>query len=265
MNSLVINAIHHDLVINAIQKKTLNTSNLHFSTLRKFAGIDSDKRDELDRGRLTIHRQDLLNQYLYSYGLMVQRQWLHTLPKTVDMLNDSQYQNLHIYDYGCGQGLATLLFLENLTELGSIDEVTLIEPSQIALQRARQIIGCVQPEAEIHSIHKKIDDLNESDLQINPEKMNIHLFSNVLDIDSFDQFEVFNKILKDGGTHYVIAISNDRNCYGGTKRLQSLYKALLNMEQQEGESLSVTHTQFERFTDTKNMNHVYFCLKIEIN
>lgn len=67
------------------------------------------------------------------------------------MLNDSQYQNLHIYDYGCGQGLATLLFLENLTELGSIDEVTLIEPSQNTLQRARQIIGCVQPEAEIHS------------------------------------------------------------------------------------------------------------------
>ena len=90
MNSLVINAIHHDLVINAIQKKTLNTSNLNFSTLRKFAGIDSNKRDELDRGRLTIHRQDLLNQYLYSYGLMVQRQWLHTLPKTVDMLKYSE-------------------------------------------------------------------------------------------------------------------------------------------------------------------------------
>jgi len=266
MNNLVIHAVHHDLVINAIQKKTLNTSNLNFRTLRNFAGIDSNKRDELDRGRLTIHRQDLLNQYLYSYGLMVQRQWEHTLPKTVEMLSDNKDENVHIFDYGCGQGLATLLLLENITGLeGIIDDVTLIEPSQIALQRASHIIECALPQTQVHSINKEIDDLETEELSINSEKMNIHLFSNVLDIDSFDQFEVFNKILKEGGTHYVIAVSNDRNCYGGTVRLQSLYKALLSMEQQEGESLSVTHTQFERFTDTKNMNHVYFCLKIEIN
>ena len=156
--------------------------------------------------------------------------------------------------------------MENITGLeGIVDDVTLIEPSKIALQRASHIIECALPQTQVHSINKELDNLETEELSINPEKMNIHLFSNVLDIDSFDQFEVFNKILKDGGTHYVIAISNDRNCYGGTKRLQSLYKALLNMEQQEGESLSVTHTQFERFTDTKNMNHVYFCLKIEIN
>lgn len=266
MNSLVINAIHHDLVINAIHNKTLNASNLNFSTLRNFAGIDSDKRDELDRGRLTIHRQDLLNQYLYSYGLMVQRQWTHVLPKTVAMLSDNKDENVHIYDYGCGQGLATLFLLENITGLeGIIDDVTLIEPSQIALQRASHIVGCILPQTQVHSINKELDDLEAEELCINAEKMNIHLFSNVLDIDSFDQFDVFNKILKDGGTHYVIAVSNDRNCYGGTARLQSLYKALLNIEQQEGESLSVTHTQFERFNDAKNMKHVYFCLKIEIN
>lgn len=266
MNNLVIHAVHHDLVINAIQKKTLNTSNLNFRTLRNFAGIDSNKRDELDRGRLTIHRQDLLNQYLYSYGLMVQRQWEQILPKTVEMLSDNKDENVHIFDYGCGQGLATLLLLENITGLeGIVDDVTLIEPSKIALQRASHIIGCALPQTQVHSINKELDDLETEELSINPEKMNIHLFSNVLDIDSFDQFEVFNKILKDGGTHYVIAISSDRNFKGGSPRIKALYNAIHTYQPDENEEFKLSHAHLGRFTDSHNMNHIYFFIKIENN
>ena len=266
MNNLVINAVRYDLVINAINNKILNASNLDFQTLRNFAGINSDKHVELDRGRLTIHRQDLLNQYLFSYGPMVERQWADVLPKTVGMLSDNKDEKVHIFDYGCGQGLATLLLLEKITGLeGSIEDVTLIEPSHIALQRASYIIGCKLPETNIHSINKKLDDLEEDELQIDTGKMNLHLFSNILDIEGFDQFGLFNKILKNGGTHYFIAVSNDRNCYGGTARLESLFKTFINLEQYGGETLSVSHMQFERFNDVKNMNHIYFCLKVEIN
>lgn len=265
MNNLVIHAVHHDMVINAIKRKILNASNLDFQTLRNFAGIDSNKHAELDRGRLTIHRQELLNQYLFSYGPMVDRQWSHVLPKTFDMLSDNKDEKVHIFDYGCGQGLATLLLLEKTAGLeGMIEDVTLIEPSQIAIQRAGQIIGCKLPDTNIHSINKELDDLDKNELKIDKDKMNIHLFSNIFDIDSFDQFEVFNKLLKEGGSHYVIAVSNDRDFKGGSPRLESLYNAIQHYEPDEGELFKLSHAHLGRFRDSRNMNHIYFFLKIEI-
>ncbi|OFE43968.1 hypothetical protein [Acinetobacter towneri] len=266
MNHLAINTVHNDLVLHAIQNKTLNASNLNFQTLRDFAGIDSDKRNGLDRGRLTIHRQDLLNQYLYSYGLMVQRQWDYVVPNIIDMLSDNNDEMIHLYDYGCGQGLATLLLLENTLDFQEqVEKLILIEPSQIALARAEGLMACKLPNISIRSFDKKLDDVKKDDLDIDVEKMNVHIFSNILDIEGFDQFELFNQILEKGGKHYIIAVSNDRNCYGGTARLESLYNALLSIKPQEGENLSITHEQFKQFTDAKNMNHVYFCLKIEIH
>lgn len=254
----------NDAVINAIQQKIMTPKSLTFSSLRKLAGQDMNAQSSLNRGRAIIDCPRLLNQYLYSYGLMVQRQWNHVVPNIVEMLSDNNDQDIHLYDYGCGQGLATLLLIENTFGLQEeISQITLIEPSEIALTRAKSILQCKLPHLNIQTFAKELDDVEENHLNINTDKMNVHIFSNILDIEGFDQFKLFNKILVDGGTHYLIAVSNDRNCYGGTARLESLYKTLLNIEQDE--SLAISYTKFERFSDEKNMNHVFFCLKIEIN
>ncbi|MBQ0139197.1 MAG: hypothetical protein KBT36_07870 [Kurthia sp.] len=254
----------NDVVINAIQQKIMTPESLTFSSLRKLAGQDMNAQSSLNRGRAIIDCPTLLNQYLYSYGLMVQRQWNHVVPNIVEMLSDNNDQEIHLYDYGCGQGLATLLLIENTLGLQEeITQITLIEPSEIALTRAQGIFECKLPHLNIQTFAKELDDVEENHLNINTDNMNVHIFSNILDIEGFDQFKLFNKILATGGTHYLIAVSNDRNCYGGTARLESLYKALLNIEQDE--SLIISHTKFEHFSDEKNMNHVYFCLKIEIN
>ena len=162
----------NDVVINAIQQKIMTLESLTFTSLRQIAGRDMNAQASLNRGRAIIDCPTLLNQYLYSYGLMVQRQWSNVVPNIVEMLSDNNDQDIHLYDYGCGQGLATF---------------------------------------------------------------------------------------------YFIAVSNDRNCYGGTSRLESIFDALMGLEAEENEIFNVTHAQFERFSDEKNMNHVYFCLKIEIN
>jgi hypothetical protein len=46
--------------------------------------------------------------------------------------------------------------------------------------------------------------------------------------------------------------------------IKSIFDALIGLKAEGNETLLVSHAQFERFTDEKNMNHVYFCLKIEI-
>ena len=256
----------NDVVINAIQQKIMTPESLTFTSLRQIAGRDMNAQASLNRGRAIIDCPTLLNQYLYSYGLMVQRQWSHVVPNIVEMLSDNNDQDIHLYDYGCGQGLATLLLIENTSGLQEdISQITLIEPSEIALKRAKSIIECKLPHLNIQTFTKELDDIEENHLSINTDNMNIHIFSNILDIESFDQFELFNKILAKGGTHYFIAVSNDRNCYGGTSRLESIFDALMGLEPEENEIFNVTHGQFERFSDEKNMNHVYFCLKIEIN
>ncbi|WP_180172581.1 class I SAM-dependent methyltransferase [Acinetobacter sp. YH12023] len=255
----------NDLVINAIQNKTLTTSSLDFNSLRSFAGIDTNNQPELNRGRAIIPSPNLLNQYLYSYGPMVQRQWDVVVSKTLDMLNDNNDEIVHIFDYGCGQGLATLLLLEKAIGLQEeVKHITLVEPSEVAIKRAESIIGCKAPEAELTLINKELDDVEENDLSIDNERMNVHLFSNILDVEGFDQFELFNKILKNGGTHYFIVVSNDRNYYGGSPRLEALYNALLDSEPDNGEQLSITHAELARFVDDRNMKHIYFCVKVEI-
>lgn len=255
----------NDVVIEAIQQRIITADSLTFSTLRKYAGKDMNYQSKLYRGRAIINCPTLLNQYLYSYGLMVQRQWNHVVSNIVEMLSDNIDQDIHLYDYGCGQGLATLLLLENTSGLQEdITQITLIEPSEIALTRAQSLVECKLPHTHVQTVIEKLDAVEETDLNIDTNKMNVHIFSNILDIDGFDQFDLFNKILANGGTHYFIAVSNDRNCYGGTSRLKSIFDALIGLKAEGNETLLVSHAQFERFTDEKNMNHVYFCLKIEI-
>lgn len=91
----------NDVVINAIQQKIMTPKSLTFSSLRKLAGQDMNAQSSLNRGRAIIDCPTLLNQYLYSYGLMVQRQWNHVVPNIVEMLSDSNDQDIHLYDYGC--------------------------------------------------------------------------------------------------------------------------------------------------------------------
>lgn len=270
MSNLAINTVQQDIVINAIENKTLNASNLNFYTLRNLAGIDSNKHAELDHGRLTIQRQDLLNQYLFSYGLMVQRQWHHVAPNIVEHIAEILFayddQKIHLYDYGCGQGLAVLLLLETISGLDEyIEQTTLIEPSEIALARTKSLIECKFPHVQAHTISDQLDDVEAEALNIDTHKVNVHLFSNILDIESFDQVKLFNKILGNGGTHYFIAVSSDRNFKGGTLRLKMIFDALITLGANKPLDVSVSHTQFEYFKDEKDMNHVYFCLKVEMN
>ena len=70
----------NDVVINAIQQKIMTTESLTFTSLRQIAGRDMNAQASLNRGRAIIDCPTLLNQYLYSYGLMVQRQWSHVVP-----------------------------------------------------------------------------------------------------------------------------------------------------------------------------------------
>lgn len=264
---LNIGMVMNDLLIDAIHQNKIIQANLNFNILRQCAGIDSGKEvyESLNRGRLTIKNQYQLNQYLYSYGPMVFRQWTAIVPKAWDMLNDNEKQPVHIYDYGCGQGLATMLLLEKAVGISDfVRDVTLFEPSEIALARASAILKCKLPHANIHPFQKFLDNVEVGNVSNSQELMKVHLFSNVLDIPSFDPIALMRKVLKQGGSHYIIAVSNDRECYGGTPRLKSLYDKLLTCQKKSPGKYKISHANMDHFVDVKNKKSVYFFVKIEV-
>ena len=206
--------------------KTLIDLHGNFSSydVSKFAReeIKADVWGELDRGRAIPETLDQLNYYWQSHVPMIKSQWENVFKNCrVDPCD----KDVEIIDYGCRDGLATLLFLEKFYSdfKKGISKIKLIEPSSLALKRARIISQRYSP--NIVHINKKLDDLETKDLETDQSLWKIHLFSNILDIDDFDLSTLFNEIIKSKGDHTFLAVSHDRNFKGGTPRLEHIYRA----------------------------------------
>ena len=91
---------------------------------------------------------------------------------------------VNIVDWGCGQALATIAFIEKYGD-ACVDRITLVEPSEIVLKRAALHCHKFAPNAKIRTLNKKLDDLILDDFRESSSNITIHLFSNILDIDDY--------------------------------------------------------------------------------
>ncbi len=94
-----------------------------------------------------------------------------------------------IVDWGCGQGIATVLlreYFDDRLDISSICSVLLIEPSHLALSRAALHVGkSIGNLPIVQTIHAGFDALQSEDIENIPEVKKIHLLSNVLDVDQY--------------------------------------------------------------------------------
>lgn len=214
-----------DKVIEAIENGDLTQENLTSSFLRKHYSQDfgSELYDSLGRGRNILENVDELDQYLYSYGKMIIEQWNYYSLDYHYMKDDTTT----IIDYGCGQGLASLTFIDSCDNLyQNITNFVLIEPSDVALNRAAALLGCKFPNSEILTINKYLEDLSDNELSYQESKTYIHIFSHILDIEMHDDFNIFNffdKITNNIGDHYIYILSHDRNHHGGSNKILKLF------------------------------------------
>lgn len=96
---------------------------------------------------------------------------------------------ISIIDYGCGQGIAEMALADYINHIwigiDFIRDITLIEPSTINLAHALDYTRSFYPSAFIKAIRKLDSQIDEDDIK--PQKSTvIHIFSNVIDMDSFD-------------------------------------------------------------------------------
>ena len=142
--------------------------------------------NDLKRGTGILDDDDHLNMYLRSFGKMHKAK-LDAAFNCIQNPSELFGSSVEIYDWGCGQGTATICLLDYLKAKRiavDIRSVNLIEPSAAAVDRASKVISCYGSYA-VNTVVKEFDPLNTED--ITPSTiLKIHLFSNILDVDAFD-------------------------------------------------------------------------------
>ena len=140
-----------------------------------------------NHGRAILQNDQQLDAYLAAYGEMHVvkcRAALQNFPCT-EPNSDILHHNYEIFDWGCGQGIATLTLLEFLHErglLGRLNAVTLVEPSTVALNRAKQWVEQnAGPGVMVKAVNKFIpNDRNATLDEVSCDaKVSINLFSNI--------------------------------------------------------------------------------------
>ena len=191
---------------------------LHFSNVRgaaaKRIGLMSEKekhdlRESINRGRSILETEDQLNMYLYSYGNMHEKKLSYAFKKMKRLFFLPRQKDIDIIDYGCGQGIASICFKDYLESTGrelSIENITLIEPSRKALDRASKLCSLFYPKSNVIEINKDFDSLTTSDLRQN-NRCTLHLLSNITDLD-FDIYSLARKINRNlKGENWFVIVS----------------------------------------------------------
>ncbi|WP_343606228.1 hypothetical protein [Fluviicola sp.] len=162
--------------------------------------------DSLHRGVRIPEQEPQLFAYMTGFGPMHRQKLVSAF---IELPLQLYTKKINIIDWGCGQAMGTMCFLdycnENHIDL-EIETVVLIEPSTIALQRGalhvKKYLDC-----NIVTVNKGLDDLSEDDIEVGAG-VNIHLFSNILDIEFFSLNRLISLIKSGyGGKNYFMVVS----------------------------------------------------------
>ncbi len=164
----------------------------------------------LGRGTRILSYEEQLFSYMYSYGKM-HNQKIKSALNYLDVNELNDFDSLSIVDWGCGQGIATMSLFDFLNDRFNtliVKEVSLIEPSEIALKRAALHTLKLFEQVKLVTINSDFNSLSFENRIPNEKNSNIHLFSNTLDLDTFSM-ENLVKLIKASftGINYFICVS----------------------------------------------------------
>lgn len=182
----------------------INSGNKCFGTIRQHAVNHASDSIDNGRGVNPITEEQGLYNYLRNYGNMHKAKMLSALSEPFPQQFD---QPLTIIDWGCGQGLASMLFCEKYYK-ENINQIILVEPSELAIKRASLHCKAVNQECSVRTVCKKLDDVELNDISITRNNVVVNLFSNILDIDDYSTSHILS--LMDGLTkaeNYYVCVS----------------------------------------------------------
>lgn len=195
-------------VLNKTQRRFKDIRNISVQKINQFENKD-DIFYSLGRGAKILKEEAQLYSYINSYGNMHEAKMLSALQQLpLDELNG---KNIEIIDWACGQGLASIIFIEFVENQNvniTIRNIVLIEPSEIALKRAVLNVRHFDGQCQVKTVLKDIDSIANEDLNCDSNAIKIHLFSNILDIEGFSMEHLISIIEQtQKGVNYFVCVS----------------------------------------------------------
>ena len=153
----------------------------NFRSIKKLSDNRASGNVVFGRGVQQILTEEGLFDYMRNYGNMHHAKVKSAL--TIPFPQEFETP-VSLIDWGCGQGLASMVFMDKYGS-SNIKQIILIEPSELALKRAALHCKRYAPNVPLQTICKEFDELSLGDIHlVNPE-ITVHLFSNVLDMESY--------------------------------------------------------------------------------
>ena len=222
---------HYAQILSNCPRRFNSIRDIAISQLQEIQNSDEVFRS-LGRGVAILEQEEQLFSYMKSYGLMHKAKLLAAFSHFP--FNEIKDKNVDIYDWSCGQGLASIVLLEYLMDNNIVlktNRVTLIEPSEIALKRASLHVKHFDSEVTVRTILKDMDSLEIADVSSREGSAQIHLFSNILDVEAYSMQHLI-EIIKQGfkGNNYMFCVSPYINDVK-TARLDSFVNSFSEMPQ----------------------------------
>ena len=222
---------HYAQLLSNCPRRFNSIRDIAISQLQEIQNSDEVFRS-LGRGVAILEQEEQLFSYMKSYGLMHKAKLLAAFSHFP--FNEIKDNNIDIYDWSCGQGLASIVLLEYLMDNNIVlktNRVTLIEPSEIALKRASLHVKHFDSEVTVRTILKDMDSLEIADVSSREGSAQIHLFSNILDVEAYSMQHLI-EIIKQGfkGNNYMFCVSPYINDVK-TARLDSFVNSFSEMPQ----------------------------------
>ena len=257
----------------AIEKLTTNgiitPTNVCYETLRnnlRCSKAESkpleDVQQDTEYGRAILQRKDQLAAYWFTYAPMIKEQW-ETFWHKITPLNING--SFEIIDHGCGQGLASCLFLDKHGKrfAKKLSKITLIEPSNVAIETAGKILDLYSKkfghQIKIRKVRSKIDEINPREIISENNRPKLHLLSNILDVDSFDPVRYFQSLLSISDSQRYFCVSHSRDYCGGNSRFRKVEK-LFNRLSKAGSLEPGGPAQLDTFNFRPTHEAIYLCL-----
>lgn len=232
-------------MIEKFRQAVLRKKDLRFEDIIRFAEVfvpeeysghpwtyfrqrDEQGKEKDDRGTRPLTEDEAAMCYLAAYAR------LHTgkIHLAVDEYRRSQPfpKRINIVDWGCGQGLATFVFLDYLENLGihvDIENVLLVEPSRLALDYAelylnKRFEGKV---VSVRSVCAYFSGLEDGDLTMPGDAPVFHLFSSILDVEGIVMKDLTARFRLFGQRDNVVFVASPKY-YSGDIRIQTFVNYL---------------------------------------
>jgi len=194
------------------------------TSVLKLSEAERDRTwEKLSRGMALLHSHEQLCGYLYSYGNMHQAKLLDAYSQLPLEILKNGYE---IIDWGCGQGIGTIVLFDYLREFQldkKVRRVTLIEPSFEALERALLHTKIfLTDKTTVRGICEYFEDVQSEQFKSNLGLPVVHIFSNILDVPQIDLKHLSNIIDRSVvSNNYLICVGplNPTN-----RRIDAFYK-----------------------------------------